>query len=146
TVLAEGVDIRRGIYRDWPTRYRDRFGNDVEVVYQPRSLARNGRPEPYRVERRGNGVRAWFGSPERLLEPGVHTYAWRYEADRVLGFFAEGDELYWNVTGLGWAFPIERASATVRFAFDLPEGAVEVDAATGPAGARGRAFTASIQG
>ena len=146
TVLAEGVDIRRGIYRDWPTRYRDRFGNDVRVVYAPRSLARNGRPEPFRTERRGNGVRAWFGSPERLLEPGVHTYAWRYEANRVLGFFDERDELYWNVTGLGWAFPIERASATVRFAFELPEGALDVDGATGPAGARGRAFTASTQG
>ena len=27
TVRAEGSQIRRGIYRDFPTRYRDRAGN-----------------------------------------------------------------------------------------------------------------------
>jgi hypothetical protein len=31
TVRAEGRSIRRGIYRDFPTRYRDRYGNRVRV-------------------------------------------------------------------------------------------------------------------
>jgi hypothetical protein len=30
-VHAEGSQIRRGIYRDFPTTYRDRFGNRVRV-------------------------------------------------------------------------------------------------------------------
>ena len=48
------------------------------------------------------------------LNPGEHTYSLRYRSDRQIGFFASRDELYWNVTGNGWAFPIDSASATVR--------------------------------
>ena len=34
TVRAEGQQIRRGIYRDFPTRYKDRFGNRVVVDFE----------------------------------------------------------------------------------------------------------------
>ena len=34
TVHAEGNQIRRGIYRDFPTRYEDRMGNRVNVALQ----------------------------------------------------------------------------------------------------------------
>ena len=37
----------------------------------------------------------------------------RYRTTRQLGFFDDHDELYWNVTGNGWDFPIDAASATV---------------------------------
>ena len=143
TVRAEGAKIRRGIYRDYPTRYEDRFGNDVEVRYEPRSVLRDGRTEDFHSERRGNGVRTWFGSADRLLSPGKYTYIYRYDAGRVLGFFDEQDELYWNVTGLGWEFAIDRASATVRFEFELPADALAIEAYTGPSGAKGRAFRAA---
>src|SRR5690606_34714269 len=142
TVRAEGQRIRRGIYRDYPTRYKDRFGNDVEVIYQPVSVLRDGNPEAFRSESRGNGVRTWFGSADRLLAPGVYTYTYRYRAGRMLGFFDEHDELYWNVTGLGWDFPIDRAVATVAFDFAPPEGALGLEAFTGPFGARGRDYRA----
>jgi uncharacterized membrane protein YgcG len=144
-VRAEGERIRRGIYRDYPTQYRDRLGNDVEVDYQPLSVLRNDRREDFHTERRVNGIRTYFGSAERLLTAGVHTYVYRYRAGRMLGFFDERDELYWNVTGLGWDFPIDRASATVAFDFTLPEGAIGVDAWSGRSGERGRAYTASVR-
>ena len=32
-VESEGNQIRRGIYRDFPTSYRDRFGNAYEVAF-----------------------------------------------------------------------------------------------------------------
>ena len=32
TVRAERKQIRRGIYRDFPTRYKDRWGNTLRVV------------------------------------------------------------------------------------------------------------------
>jgi uncharacterized protein (TIGR04222 family) len=143
TVRAEGSNIRRGIYRDYPTRYKDRFGNNVEVYYEPRSVTRDGRTEDFHSERRSNGVRTYFGSADRLLSPGEHTYVYRYDAGRMLGYFDAHDELYWNVTGLGWDFPIDRASATVSFAFDLPSDAVGVDASSGVFGATERGYTAT---
>lgn len=137
TVRAEGKQIRRGIYRDYPTRYEDRLGNDVEVAYGPLSVERDGQAEAFHTERQSNGVRAYFGSAERLLAPGEHTYVYRYRAGRMLGFFDTRDELYWNVTGLGWEFPIDHASATVSFDFSLPPGSLGVDAFTGSFGEQG---------
>ena len=64
-----------------------------------------------------NGVRTYFGSADRMLPAGEHTYVFNYRADRMLGYFAEHDELYWNVTGNDWAFPIDAAGATVRLNF-----------------------------
>jgi hypothetical protein len=142
-VRAEGDRIRRGIYRDYPTRYEDRFGNDVEVDYEPLSVLRNDSREDFHSEQRANGVRTYFGSADRRLQPGVHTYVYRYRAGRMLGFFAARDELYWNVTGLGWDFPIDHASATVSFEFELPAEAIGVDAWTGGFGEQGREYQAS---
>src|SRR4051812_34600340 len=62
TVRAEGSNIRRGIYRDYPTRYRDRYGNRVVVDLQVISLLRNDEPEPWFTEERDNGVRINFGN------------------------------------------------------------------------------------
>lgn len=143
-VRAEGINIRRGIYRDYPTRYEDRLGNDVVVDYEPRSVLRDGRTEDFHTENRSNGVRAYFGSAERFLDPGEYTYTWRYDAGRMLGFFESQDELYWNVTGLGWDFPIDRASATVSFDFELPAEAIGVEAYTGGFGDEGDAYAASV--
>ena len=142
-VQAEGQQIQRGIYRDYPTRYKDRFGNDVVVEYVPRAVTRNDNPENFHSESRGNGVRTYFGTADRFLEPGTHTYRYRYDAGRMLGFFEQHDELYWNVTGLGWEFPIDEASATVTFDFELPAATVAVEVYTGAFGERGTAWRAA---
>lgn len=141
-VQAEGQQIRRGIYRDYPTRYEDQFGNDLVVEYVPRAVTRNEMPEDFHSESRGNGVRTYFGAADRFLDPGLHTYRYRYDAGRMLGFFEQHDELYWNVTGQGWEFPIEHASARVTFDFELPEGSASLEAFTGAFGERGMAWRA----
>jgi len=145
-VRAEGNQIRRGIFRDYPTSYEDRFGNDVEVLYEPRSVTRNGQPETFNSESYRNGVRTYFGRSDRLLQPGEHTYSYRYDAGRMLGFFADYDELYWNVTGDDWAFPIDSASATVSFDFDVAADTLRQTGYTGLYGAAGSAYQSSIEG
>ncbi|MGD8345904.1 MAG: DUF2207 domain-containing protein, partial [Lysobacterales bacterium] len=65
-VQAEGQQIRRGIYRDFPTRYRDRLGNHVKVEFQPVAVLRDGASEPWHTEERSNGVRIYAGSADRL--------------------------------------------------------------------------------
>ena len=117
TVRAEGQQIRRGIYRDFPTRYVDAYGNIVEIRYDAKSVQRNGSAEDFFSEDYLNGVRTYFGSADRMLSHGEHTYEFRYRADRMLGYFESHDELYWNVTGNDWAFPIDEASATSRAGF-----------------------------
>jgi uncharacterized membrane protein YgcG len=113
-VRAELNHIRRGIYRDFPTRYEDRAGNRYRVGFEVVSVERNDRPEDWHTEGMSNGVRIYAGSANRFLDPGVHEYRFRYQTNRQLGFFEDYDELWWNVTGNGWLFPIDEASATVR--------------------------------
>ena len=144
TVTAEGQRIRRGIYRDFPTRYRDRLGNSYEVVFEPRAVLRDNAGEDFHAERLGNGFRVYFGHSNRLLDPGRHTYVFRYRASRTLGFFADHDELYWNVTGFDWAFPIDRASATVSFDFGIAPAQLTHEAYTGPYGAAGRDYSSYV--
>ena len=144
TVRAEGNRIKRGIYRDFPTEYEDRLGNEYKVAFTPLAVLRNDRPEAYHSQAIRRGVRTYFGSANRFIEPGVHKYTFRYRASRMLGFFDEHDELYWNVTGFDWAFPIDKASATVVLTFDAPLSGITHEAYTGPFGGRGRDYTSRL--
>jgi len=143
-VRAEGRAIRRGIYRDFPTLYVNRRGERVVTGFDLLSITRDGRPEPHHEERRPDGIRVYAGSADVFLDPGEYTYQIVYRTDRQLGFFSDHDELYWNVTGNGWAFPIDRASADVYLPAAIPRDRIEVEAYTGPQGARGRDYTADI--
>ena len=141
-VRAESKQIIRGIYRDYPTRYKGNFDNTVKVDYEPLAVFRNGMPEDYHGEHLSNGVRTYFGDANRIVGYGESTYIFRYRAGRMLGFFENHDEPFWNVTGNSWTFPIDRASATVRFGFDVAAGDIEVKAYTGPQGHVGTDYKA----
>ena len=142
-VHAEGDQIRHGIYRDFPTDYRDSLGNRVHVAFEPVAVSRDGADEPFHTSGLDNGVRVYFGSENTLLAPGDYTYVLRYRTTRQLGFFADHDELYWNVTGNGWDFPIESASAAVALPGSIAPADLRVEAYTGEQGAKGKDYTAS---
>jgi uncharacterized membrane protein YgcG len=84
--------------------------------------------------RSGRDVRTYFGRSNYFVEPGEHTYVFRYRANRMLGYFEQHDELYWNVTGNNWAFPIDKASATIHLDFDAPRDSILVEGYTGRLG------------
>ncbi|MEJ2515301.1 MAG: DUF2207 domain-containing protein [Gammaproteobacteria bacterium] len=143
-VQAEGTLIRRGIYRDFPTTYRDRLGNRYRVGFEVLSVRRDGEPEAYHIEKKSNGVRVYMGRRDRTVEPGRHVYEITYRTDRQLGYFDSRDELYWNVTGTGWAFPIDQASASVTLPETVPMGQVSIEGYTGPQGSTGRSYAAQV--
>ncbi|MDQ3245394.1 MAG: DUF2207 domain-containing protein [Pseudomonadota bacterium] len=121
-VRAENVRINRGIYRDFPTRYRGRNGSQVRVGFTLQDVTRNGALEPAAIEPISNGVRIRIGSPERMLDQGEHRYVIRYRTTRQIGRFGDYDELYWNATGNGWAFPIDLAEVRLRLPKQMPFG------------------------
>ncbi len=133
-VQAEGQRIRRGIYRDFPTRYTTPLGVTRRVGFELIGAERDGQPEASRIEQRGNGLRIYLGRADRLLEPGEHEYRIRYRSTRQLGFFDDHDELYWNVTGNGWAFPVDHASARVTLPAAFPPDRLRLKGYTGPQG------------
>jgi uncharacterized membrane protein YgcG len=137
-VRAEGANIRRGIYRDFPTDYKDRFGNRYRVDFEVVSVTRDGMPEAWKAEKHANGVRVYAGRSDLYLDPGVYEYAITYRTHRQLGFFEDHDELYWNVTGNGWAFPIDVARAVVTLPDGVSGEGVAAAAYTGVVGSTAR--------
>ncbi|MCX8068967.1 MAG: DUF2207 domain-containing protein [Thermodesulfovibrionales bacterium] len=139
-VSAEGIEIKRGIYRDFPLRYKDLYGNDYVVDFQLLKVLKDGKPVPHHTEDHPNSIRIYIGDKNIFLKKGIYTYTITYSTNRQIGFFGDHDELYWNVTGNYWAFPIDKASARVYLPEELRGKIRFIDAFTGQLGARGRDF------
>ena len=144
-VLVEGREIKRGILRDFPTDYRDRTGARVRVPFQVVAVSRNGATEMWSVSSMRNGERIRIGNAAVLLPRGRHVYEITYRTSRQLGFFKEHDELYWNVNGNGWTFPMDRVSAEVRLPRQVPASLLKVEAYTGNQGEQGRNYAAEAR-
>ena len=143
-VRAEGNAIRRGIYRDFPTRYKDRAGNRVVVGFQMIEVLRDGSPEPWFTETKRNGIRINTGNDDFLPTPAQFTFTLRYRTTRQLGFFDTHDELYWNAIGTGWDFPIESGSVEVRLPQAVPMDRMKAEGYTGAQGQQGQDYDARI--
>lgn len=141
-VVSAGQQIQRGIYRTFPTKYKDRFNNTVNVGFEILEVKKNGLPEPYFTEKESNGIKLYIGSKNVFLEPGEYTYAIVYQTNRQLGFFEDFDELYWNATGNDWDFAIEQVAVIV----ELPAEANIINhiAYTGAAGQKGENYTVQL--
>lgn len=144
SVICAGQQIQHGIYRDFPTRYRDTYGRRFVVDFEVIDVTKNGVPEPYTVESIANGRRVKIGSADVILDPGAYTYKITYRTNRQIGFFDDHDELYWNVTGNGWIFPIDYAYAAVTLPSGIPKDKIKLEAYTGRQGARERNYQASL--
>ena len=142
TVVCDRKKIKRGIFRDFPTRYRDRQGNTFQVTFDVREVLRDGRTESYHIKNLSNGKRVYMGRKDILLKPGTYTYRLRYRTSRQLGFFKDFDELYWNVTGNGWRFPMDHVEAAIS----LPPGTeiLNKTAYTGPQGSKRQNYTTEV--
>ena len=145
TVYSNGSQIRHGIYRDFPTHYKDRLGNHYVVGFQLNGALRDGSAEISRVEDYFNGKRIYLGDRTSFVSRGEHTYEISYSTNRQLGFFQNHDQLYWNVTGNGWGFPITRASATVTLPVAITHTEVGLDGFTGPQGSLNKNLTWTTQ-
>jgi uncharacterized membrane protein YgcG len=130
-VLSEGRSIRHGIFREFPTTYMDKAGNRYIVGFDLVDVRRDGQTETYMQQPMSNGVRIRIGNSSTELAPGEYTYELTYRAKRELGYFAGFDELYWNVTGIGWLFPIDKASATVTLPKPVPADQLRLAGYTG---------------
>lgn len=142
-VHSAGNQIRHGIYRDFPTRYADHLGYRYVVGLEVHAATRDNLPEQFRVEDRDNGKRIYLGRADFLVPQGDHAYSISYTTGRQIGFFADHDELFWNVTGNGWVFPIDQSSAVVRLPGGISPDAVHVSGYTGPQGSLAHDLTAA---
>jgi len=121
-VISTGDQIKRGIFRELPARYTF-MGVSQDFEYELIGVERDGASEAVSTSRRGNALTWRIGRADVLLDPGPHRYTIRYRVEDPVLRHGDSDELYWNATGTFWNFPIDRASATIRF----PDGAIVTD-------------------
>jgi len=140
TVRVEWDQIERGIYRDLPLTARSAAGRLYRVGFKLLSVQMDGEPVPHFTRGNNKGIRIYVGEDSRFVPQGVHTYTLKYETDRQIRFFDSHDELYWNVTGNDWSFPIDEVVARVA----LPEGVKAIDwtAYTGRFGSTDQSYSA----
>ncbi len=143
-VRAEGRQIQRGIFRTIPTVRPDKSGRDEPAPIKIISVQRDGQKEKYHLEKNRKSIAVYIGSESTSLNPGIYTYEIRYRADNQIGFFDDYDELYWNVIGHDWAFPVEQFGVTLH----LPDGAdyVQGSCYTGYPGSTSQECTLSETG
>ncbi|WP_458401564.1 DUF2207 domain-containing protein [Candidatus Avelusimicrobium sp.] len=127
TINVEHQKIRRGIYRTIPLRFYQKM-----KVYD---VAFDGQEHPYKIEKKSGNYRIDFGD-NNYIPRGEHTYTFVYTLENVLGSFPQYDEVYWNVTGNDWAFPIDSAVAEVVLPRGTPVLEDKVSFYTGRAGSK----------
>lgn len=141
TVHAEGKNIRRGIYRDFPLENRQSY--QPRVPYVDIDATRDGLPETIaRTETTDIYHRIYLGKAGRFLTvPRTYTFEIRYTYRAGILQFADRDEIYFNAIPTQWDFVIKRAAVTVL----LPDGmkAERVAVFSGPHGAQGNARNAA---
>ena len=144
-VQAQGNQIRHGIYRDFPTDYRDPMHNRYRVQFTLLSAERDDHSEPSHSQPQANGIRIYLGDSNRQVEPGEHEYTLRYQSTRQVGFFKDHDELFWNVTGSGWDFPIDHASARIELPAAVDASQLKATGYTGSQGSLEQALTSELE-
>ena len=108
-------NIERGIFRDFPTLYKDSNGIWDERGFSVKNVYRDERKEPFHKEKLNTGVRLLIGDKDVYLSNGIFKYTIEYETSRQIIFAADRDELYWNVNGNGWIFTADTVSCTIHF-------------------------------
>ncbi len=141
-VQVGGDRIKRGITRRLPTQ-RLLNGQEVRVKYKKIEIEKDGRPEPYHVEK-GQDLMLYVGRKEVLLEPGVYQYKIKYRVPNQIGIYGDYDEIYWNAIGTEVEFEIDKATCRVQ----LPSGAriLQETAYAGTYGTKGTNYSKKIEG
>lgn len=142
-VTATGDQMKHGIYRDFPTKY-NQFLSFKKIGFKVLSVKRDGQPIQWSLADQSNGKRVYLGDANTPISPGQYSYELTYQTDHQLGFFNDHDELYWNVTGNGWVFPILKASASVTLPPGIPANKMKTEGYTGPQGSKGQDYTSRV--
>lgn len=112
-IRSLGQAIQHGIQRDFPTTYTNALGQKTRTGFELVSVTLDGKDEPSERISLSNGVRIRIGRADVTLPPAEYTYVIRYKTSRQILYRETEDEIYWNATGNGWAFPIDVAEARI---------------------------------
>lgn len=144
TMTCYGHNVKRGIYRDFPTRYKDHYGISYNIHFNLLSTTCDNKSIDNSVKSIANGKRIYLGNKDRYIPHGTHTFGITYKTNRQIGFFDKHDELYWNVTGNAWNFNIDDAQCIIKLPQTIPSSSLTIDGYTGYQGEQGKNYKSRI--
>jgi uncharacterized membrane protein len=132
-----------GIHRYIPVDYKGPEGSNYSLFLKVNKVIdEQGQSLKYSTKSQG-GYRVLT-----IYIPGAEDTSKRihilYSVRNAVKFFEDHDEFYWNITGNGWAVPIDASSAYVRFPADA-NGKLRAQTFAGVYGSNEKAIT-DIQG
>jgi uncharacterized membrane protein len=152
TIAVDFGELQKhGIFRTIPVAY-SRFetvaGVAVSTRYSIRlrvSDVRDGSNValPYTARREGANLFLRIGDPDRTVT-GKLTYVITYRVERAINEFESHDELYWNVTGTEWDWPIHAASVRVTLPEGTPTDRIQRATFSGPFGSTTTSATETL--
>ncbi len=140
-----GTYERHGIYREIPyvkvNSEGKRYAMNIKVLSV---MNEDGLHYQFKVTTENDLTRIRIGDPDKTIT-GVHTYTIVYEVSGAITYFADHDELYWNVTGNDWTVPIAHASSVVTLPDPVPAEDLHGVCYTGYAGSSANDCTIKIE-
>jgi Predicted membrane protein (DUF2207) len=117
TIEAQFIGSWHGIYRTIPVEYSDPHGLNYTLFIEDVS-ATDDVGQKLKLEQNREGRYVKFKIYVPAAEDATRTITLHYRVLDAIRFFADHDELYWNVTGDEWQNAIELVTARIV----LPEG------------------------
>ena len=132
-IEAQFTGAWHGIYRTIPVEYTDDAGLNYTLLLDQISATDND-GEKLKLEQNREGRNIKFKIYVPAAEDATRTILLHYRVLDALRFFADHDELYWNVTGNEWDNQIDLVTAHI----ELPSGVTGLHAVayTGVTGSR----------
>lgn len=131
---------RHGIFRHIPSVYR-RHNNAYTTELNIQSVTNEfGVPQETSIGTFNGDVNIKIGNRKSKVS-GIHTYVINYHAGRVVNWFNNRPEIYWNVTGNENPFPIDKATATLHLPPGVNPKDVSVHSFQGPLGSKTHAVS-----
>jgi len=107
---------KHGIYRYIPEKYRREglvYSNPISEISVTDT---EGNPMPFSTTREKGNLTLKIGDPNKTFA-GRRIYSISYKVGHAILRQKDFDELYWDITGEGWQFPVLSSTVTIRSPF-----------------------------
>ncbi len=131
-----GVLNKHGIYRDIHTVITNDQGKKYKLELKVQSVQdETGESYNYTTSQEGEDLRIKIGDANSYVT-GLKNYLIAYQVKGAVRYFSDHDELYWNMTGDKWDYPIESASFEVTVPGEIPSEQIKSICFTGGYGSK----------
>ena len=142
-VRSTGDRVQHGVWREFPADHVDCSGNRRPFNVEVEEVRQNGDAAEHFLFAIPGASRVYIGNRDAILPPGDHEYSVCYSTSPITEE-AEGRlRICWEVTGFGWALPIDELEAVFRLPIS-ESGGVEADLSRQPADSDGERVTVKI--